>query len=197
MTSHSKRWTTNGKRSQQLAKPLDRKPRVADDTAHGEGVDRIVARDGNDPSSVGHHHVLALARDAEARLLQGAHGGEVIDAGDFRQGLGRDLDLAHVDALELRVDDRQVFPDRVADVVDGLRLGRALRPAAGQPRHGDAKAFFRTLQCNPVSHGEPRLRPIIQRRVRGKPVVFATPRYGFCSAISPPPTFRRAACASA
>ncbi len=53
--------------SEQLLELLDGEPRIADDAAHGERVDRVVARYGEDARAVCHDDVLALPRDAEAR----------------------------------------------------------------------------------------------------------------------------------
>ena len=75
--------------------------RVSSDIGHRKRVDRIVAWDRKDPLAVGHHDVLTLARNPEARLLEGAHRIEVIDARDLRQRLHRDLDFANFFALEL------------------------------------------------------------------------------------------------
>src|SRR4051812_3982575 len=52
------------------------------DTAHGECIDRVVARNGHDALAVAHHDVLSLAHDSETGLLQRAHGVEVVDAGE-------------------------------------------------------------------------------------------------------------------
>ncbi len=66
-------------RLQQLSELLDREPRVPDDPAHGEGVHRVVARNGEDSDAVSHHDVLSFPGDAETRLLEGADRIEVID----------------------------------------------------------------------------------------------------------------------
>ena len=69
----------------QIAKLLDRKTSIADDTAHGDGVDWIVARDGQDPWPVPHYNVLALTQDSEPGLFKRTDGLQVMDAGKLGQ----------------------------------------------------------------------------------------------------------------
>jgi hypothetical protein len=76
-------------------------PGITNETTHRECVDWIVAWDRKDPLAVGHHDVFTLARNPEARLFEGAHRIEVIDARDLRQRLHRDLDFSNFFALEL------------------------------------------------------------------------------------------------
>jgi len=68
---------------QQLSKPLDAQACVPDDAAHRKGVDGVAAPDSDDPASVRHHDVFALANNAEARFLQGLHGLKVGDPGQL------------------------------------------------------------------------------------------------------------------
>ena len=70
---------------QQFTELLNGQARVASDTAHGESIDRIVARDGDNSLTVAHDDVLALTHDAKSGLLECAHGVEVIDTGDAGQ----------------------------------------------------------------------------------------------------------------
>lgn len=66
---------------EQLLELLDAEPRVGHDPAHGIGVYGIVARDGKEPVSVGHHHMLAaFTDDTKAGPSQGTNGAAVIDA---------------------------------------------------------------------------------------------------------------------
>ena len=74
------------RRLQQAAKLLRRHTSVARDTAHGEGVDGIVPRNGENPSAIGHYDVLALADDTEAGFLEGTNCIKVVYTSDFRQG---------------------------------------------------------------------------------------------------------------
>ena len=46
---------------QEIAELLNGKAGVARDTTHRDGIDRVVARNGQNPRTVPHHHVLALA----------------------------------------------------------------------------------------------------------------------------------------
>jgi hypothetical protein len=56
------------------------------DTAHGECIDGIVPRDGNDAQTIAHDNMLPLTRDMKAGFLESAHGVKVIDTWDARQG---------------------------------------------------------------------------------------------------------------
>jgi hypothetical protein len=84
---------------------LDREPGVTNKTAHGEGIDRIVTRNGKNALAIRHHNMLALACNPETRLLKGAHCIQVVDASDFGQTLHRDLDFADLLATELFLND--------------------------------------------------------------------------------------------
>ena len=79
-------WKSGGARRrgrQQLSKLVDTQACVPDDAAHRKGVDGVAARDSDDPASVRHHDVFALANNAEARFLQGLHGLKVGDPGQL------------------------------------------------------------------------------------------------------------------
>jgi hypothetical protein len=56
--------------SQELAELLWRKPRILDDPAHGECLDRVVPRDGDLPGAVTQDDVLALADDLKAAFVR-------------------------------------------------------------------------------------------------------------------------------
>jgi hypothetical protein len=71
---------------EQLAEAFERQTRVLDDAAHRDGIDRIVARDRQDPLAVAHHDVLALTHDPEAGFLQRPHRVQMVDAGKPGQG---------------------------------------------------------------------------------------------------------------
>jgi hypothetical protein len=73
-------------RSEELAELLNRKSGIANNTAKGEGVDRVVTRNGQDASSTRHDDMLALTHDHKARFLQGAHSIEMVDAWNLWQG---------------------------------------------------------------------------------------------------------------
>jgi hypothetical protein len=73
-------------RLQQLAKLLNSEASVADDTAEGESVDGVVARDSQNARAIRHDDVLALTDDRETCLLEGTHGIEMVDARDLWQG---------------------------------------------------------------------------------------------------------------
>lgn len=71
---------------QQITELLDRQTRVASDAAHGECIDGIVPRYGNDARTIAHDNVLSLTRDVKAGFLKSAHSIKVIDTWDARQG---------------------------------------------------------------------------------------------------------------
>jgi hypothetical protein len=65
--------------SQQRLELLNGETGVAHDSAHRERVDRIVARNRDDPGTVSHDDVLALACDLKASLFERFHGRKVVD----------------------------------------------------------------------------------------------------------------------
>ena len=67
-------------RSQQLAKLLDRESSIANDTAHGDGIDRVVTRNGQDACAIAHNNVLSLTEDRKSGLFEGSYCVKVIDA---------------------------------------------------------------------------------------------------------------------
>ena len=73
-------------RSEELTELLNRKAGIADDSAKGEGVDRVVTWDGQNSAAVRHDDMLALTHDHKAGFLEGAHGIEMVDAWNLRQG---------------------------------------------------------------------------------------------------------------
>ena len=72
-------------RLKQFSKLLDGKTSVPGNATHGERVDRVMARNRDDPLAVAHHDVLSLAKDSESCLLQRPYGVEMVDAGNLRQ----------------------------------------------------------------------------------------------------------------
>jgi hypothetical protein len=70
---------------QELPKLLDGEAGVARDTAHGDGVDWVVAGNGEDARAVAHDDVLALAQHDKPCLLERPDCIEVIDAGELGQ----------------------------------------------------------------------------------------------------------------
>jgi hypothetical protein len=71
---------------EKVPKLLHGQSRVARDTTHGESIHWIVARSGHDALTIAHDDVLSLSHYAKAGLFERAHGVQVIDAGDLRQG---------------------------------------------------------------------------------------------------------------
>lgn len=69
--------------SQQLAKFFQAQPGIAHNSAHREGIDRIMARNCQDARSIRHHNMSALAQNAETCLFQCSHGFEMVDPRKF------------------------------------------------------------------------------------------------------------------
>lgn len=77
---------TQKRRLQKLAELLGRQTRIADDAAHRDRVHGIVTRNSQNARPIAHDDVLALTKNDEAGLFEGAHGIEVIDSRQFGQG---------------------------------------------------------------------------------------------------------------
>ncbi len=71
-------------RLEQALELLNRKPRIPRDTAHRVGVNRVAARDRNEPRPFRHDNMLSLANHFKSSLLKGLHGSAVIDPWNFR-----------------------------------------------------------------------------------------------------------------
>jgi hypothetical protein len=121
--------------SEQLAKLLDRKASVANDAAHRDGVDRVVARNGQDARTIAHYDMLPLAKDRKSGLFERSYCVKMIDARKLGQGSTCHFDDPNVLATELLVDNRQVFGDCHPNAFQGLRLICTLRPAARKSRN--------------------------------------------------------------
>ena len=70
---------------QEFAELLDRMTSITGNAAHGDGVNRVVTRNGEDSRSIAHHDVLALTKDDKACLFKRPNRIEVIDARDLGQ----------------------------------------------------------------------------------------------------------------
>ena len=82
-----------GRGSQKFSELIGCQPSVAGDSAHGECVDGIVARNRDDSGVIGHDDVFALPRDSETGLLERANGVEMVDSRNARHGLDGDFDF--------------------------------------------------------------------------------------------------------
>ena len=141
--------------SQQFLELLNGETRVLDDLAHRESVDRIVARDHDDPHAVAHDRVLAFADDLEACFLQAARGGSIIDARQFgdRPSDGDDLarDLGSKSGGQLRAR-LQVFANGVPDILESFLAVGPLAATARQVIAPDRESFFGFNQRHRVIH---------------------------------------------
>ena len=72
--------------SEELAELLIRKTGITNNAAKRESIDRVVTRNSQDSSAIGHDDVFALTHDHEARFFEGAHSVEMVDAGNLWQG---------------------------------------------------------------------------------------------------------------
>lgn len=68
---------------------------VLGDAAHAEGVDGIVARDGQAHAPIGHDRVLAFVGDAKSQLGEYTHRNGAADAGQLGHGSDGDEVLFH------------------------------------------------------------------------------------------------------
>jgi hypothetical protein len=126
---------------------------VFGDATHGVRVHWIVPGNGHDPRPVGHHDVFALPNDPEVCLLERGHGTEVVDPGNARHDLDRDLDLSNLPAVEKVVDCGQILPNRILNVFQGFLLGRPLGPTSRKARDRYTESFLGLLERNLVFHG--------------------------------------------
>lgn len=65
--------------SEKIAKLLDSQTCVAHDPKHGEGIHRIVARNGHRSSAIRHNDVPALANHLKAGSLKSFHRLKMVD----------------------------------------------------------------------------------------------------------------------
>lgn len=103
------------RRSQQLTKLLRRQAGIPRNPTHRERVDRIVPWNRQDPVSIGHDDMLALASDPEPDLLKRANCIKMIDTGDAGHAL-YDLDFADLGLSEQLVAHGEIFLDGVAHI---------------------------------------------------------------------------------
>ena len=68
---------------EEFAELFGRQPRVSRDVRHCEGVYRVVARDCESDSPIGHDGVFAFAGDPESNFTKYAHRVGMTDAGQF------------------------------------------------------------------------------------------------------------------
>jgi hypothetical protein len=145
-----------GRCSQQLLELLDRESRVLGDLAHGESVDRIVARDHDDPRAVAHDRVLSFADDLEARFLQRANRGAIVDARQLwhRPSDGDNLarDLGPETGWKFRAG-LKVLADGIANIFQGFLSCGSLAATAGEIITPHGESFFRLDQRYRVIHG--------------------------------------------
>jgi hypothetical protein len=73
----------------------------------------------------------ALTRDPETSLFEGTYRVEVIDARNLGQWLHRYLDFSNFFAFELLSNYREVFSDRIANVLQRFGFRSPLGPTAG------------------------------------------------------------------
>ena len=70
---------------QKFAELLDREASIAHDAAHGNGIDRVVARNSENSRPVTHDDMLALAEDNEPGFFERPDCIKVIDAWELGQ----------------------------------------------------------------------------------------------------------------
>lgn len=85
---------------QELSEFFRNKSGILRDTTHGVSIHRIVPRFGDNPGSIGHDDVLALAYDSGIRLLESGDCAQMIDPGNTRHGSDRNLHFPDLLTLE-------------------------------------------------------------------------------------------------
>lgn len=134
---------------------IRRQSRITSNTAHGEWVDGVGARNEQCPLPVRHDVVFTLASDDKTRLLKGADCRLMVDSRNLGHDSDRDFDFSRFTQFVFGQFNggRQVFPNGIADVFQRLLFGGALRPAAGQAGAVDIVARFAGMKNDAVFHG--------------------------------------------
>jgi len=68
---------------EEFSKLFDRKTSIADNTTHRKRIDGMMARNRENPHTVRHDDMLALAHNTKTHLLQGPDRLQMIDAREF------------------------------------------------------------------------------------------------------------------
>ena len=112
---------------------------ILDNSAHRKRVG-----DRDDSTTVGHDDVFPLPGKTKSRSLQSLDGANVRDSVNFRHALRRNIHFPQILLAGQTFCHFEVFADGGPSVRQGLLLGGTLRPAAGQPRAGNAIPLFCT-----------------------------------------------------
>ena len=131
-----------------MSNVLPSKPSIADDAARRERVCGVVRRDGDDPSPVRHHDVLALPRDPEPGLFECPDSANVSDSRYLRHPLCWDFHFPKVLLTGKLLGDFEVVQNRVLDVGQSFPFGDTLRPAPRETGAENAVAFFGCYQSH-------------------------------------------------
>jgi hypothetical protein len=138
---------------QQLLKGFDAHSGILDDSTHRVGINRIVAGNGDEGTSVRHHDVLAAFADLhEASLLQRPNGAEMRNAGQLGHVLECNFDFPNQGRWDRFSDSGQILANGVLYVFQSFRLGLPLRPTTRQTWTGNREAFRGWVEDNFVSH---------------------------------------------
>ena len=153
---HSGKLRIHALQLQKRSKILRSQPCVSNDTAHGECIDRVVPRNGENACAVRHHDVPALTNNSIASFLQRPNSSTMIDPGQPRHGSYRNVQLAYFDLRHFPnqlLDHAKILLYGAPNVLQGFRFAGALGPAARKTWAGNAVSFFRFPQNHFVSHG--------------------------------------------
>ena len=85
-------------------------------------------------------------------LLKRPNGLLVIDTGQLRHRLHRDVDFPAFLAFLRLFDCRQILTNGILNIFESLFLGLSLRPAPWKAWAGDAEPFLATLDCDFLPH---------------------------------------------
>jgi len=118
--------------------------------SHRVRIHWIVSWDRHNASPIGHHNVLPLPYDTEARLLKRPNGALVCDAGDGH-GLPLYDDFPLFGTAAEFIGHGEVFVNRITDIVQCLGLGLTLRRTAWKTGHPHTEPLIGMQQRNGVA----------------------------------------------
>ncbi len=127
---------------EQFSKLLRREACIANNSAHRDRINRIVARNGHDSPAICHYNVPALSRNVEPSFFAGLDRAQVWDTRDLGHSLRRYFHFPQVLDTRKLLCNVEILADRVLNVSQGLLFGGALGPATREARARHAVAFL-------------------------------------------------------
>ena len=108
----------------------------------------------------------------------------VIDTGQLRHRLHRDVDFPAFLAFLRLFDCRQILTNGILNIFESLFLGLSLRPAPWKAWAGDAEPFLATLDCDFLPHDS--ILPLANSMNSRQPRTVAP-----CHTLATPPSLSR------